>query len=148
MFNNIKLKNIIISVLVFMMFGFCGSAFARTSSDTGMSFYFTTKPPRNVIYTDARPKDNATSSYFNLKSGKNLSTGIIYSIVGSNYQDVGSKEITVKAPCCGFIRQNAYENRVYSVRLKGEKVIREAYVQAFGKWSPDSVKQKGCINNP
>lgn len=146
--NIFKFKKIMITSLVATLLLCTGiSSFAKNSTDTGYSFYFTTSPMAVTKYSEKRAKEDTSSSYVNLKSGKNLSSGVIFSIVGSNYQGVGSRRVTLKAPACAFLTQNAYENRVYSVRLKGEKSIRESYVQAFGVWSPDSTPQGGCKQN-
>lgn len=101
---------------------------------------------QTVKYSESRRKTNRTSSYMSVSSGKNLNTGVTFSMVGGNYQDVGSSHTTFRNSGCALISQETFERHIYNTRLKGRKVVPSAYVQAFGLWSPDSNPAPGCRN--
>ena len=129
-------KNFILVFLLTILLASGGLSFAGNSSDTGYSFYFTAD--RTIISTEKRAKQDKTSSYVKVNSGKNLSNGINMTMVGGNYQDVGSSVKTFYAPGSAKIPQYTKEWNINDTRLQGRRIIN-TYMTVFGLWSPDSI---------
>lgn len=110
-------------------------SFANNHGDEEFEFYFTQNRPQ--ISTRRRDKKDKSPSYCKVESGKNLSNGVVMQMVGGNYQDVDSQQVTFKGPKTVRIHQNTKEYHIDDTRLQGRR-IRNTYMTVFGVWSPDS----------
>lgn len=127
-----KILTIALSGLLLISSG--AITFANNHDDTGFSFYFTRSP----ISTEKREKQDKSSSYVKVESGKNLSNGVTMKMVGGNYQNVGSSTRTFYGPGSAKLTQYTKEWNINDTRLQGSRV-RNNYMTVFGLWSPDSI---------
>lgn len=127
-----KILTMALSGLVLISSG--AITFANNHGDTGFEFYFTRSP----IYTEKRSKQDTTSSYVKVNSGKNLRNGVQMSMVGGDYQDVKSGSAVFYGPGSYKIDQYTKEWNINDTRLEGYR-IRDGYMTVFGLWSPDSI---------
>lgn len=129
-----KKKTLTIAISGLLLISSMGITFANNHSDTGFQFYFTRSP----IYTEKRSKQDTTSSYVKVNSGKNLSNGVQMRMVGGDYQEVRSGSAVFYGPGSYKIDQYTKEWNINDTRLEGYR-MRDSYMTVFGLWSPDSI---------
>lgn len=136
-----KFYSIVLFAALLMAFGSM-TAFANNSSDTTFSFEFPFG--KNTVYTAARSKTDASSSYMKLTTMSNKSYSYNATVVNSNYANfskVWTNRFTSTDINRGrYLSNYAKENGARSVRIKGTRVgSTNIEYWMSGVWSPDSI---------
>ena len=133
--------SIVLFAALLMAFG-SFTAFANNSGDTTYSFEFPFG--KNTVYTAARSKTDASSSYMKLTSMSNKSYSYNATVVNSNYSNF-SRVWTYKFTSADinrgrYLSNYAKEDGASSVRIKGSRIgSTNTEYWMSGLWSPDSI---------
>ena len=142
----------IIVVMLCMVAVVCGQTFIFAANTTDTSFAFVLSSESSKQYTEARAKQDSSSTYIKLSSSPPgaayfsaygyIPSGSTGTNVWTN-ETVGSTKVKITKGEW-FLRQNVYEHGGRSEKLLIARYQSDGMVS--GKWSPDSVGEYETVN--